>query len=286
MRILNRPTTVNRVIQAIATGALAAVAMASNAAAQPAAPGTAQGGITVNGKKTELTYAYAITRPSRSSNNKPETMLILADKPLATNAVSDDIERMKVQQRDGVKLIEIKLNDSKTVVGTNFEVPPLVVSAFSSEFQMTIDSLTDTTFRGRFRSASEHKMRDNIYSFDVSFNALMAAAPSAVSGKAAWDTMQGKVLAEYLRASRAGDKAAIRRVVTDVVKKELDGPKSAEFMKFLKADSADPKTARLSILSVSGGIAKVEVGVTSGSSSMTTRYQIHKVGDAWLVDEY
>ena len=71
-------------------------------------------------------------------------------------------------------------------------------------------------------------------------------------------------------------------MVTDVVRKELDGPKGSELMKFLKEDSADPKTAKFVSLIVDGNLAKAEIGVRSS----ITRYQIHKVGEAWLVHEY
>ena len=258
-----------------------AVTASATTIAQGIAPNTAQGSITVNGQKTEFRHAYAVARPARA-DKKAETVLVMSDKPLAANAVVDDIERMKVQRRDDLKLIEIKFDDRKTVVGTNFEVAPLVVSAFSTEFKMTVETFTDKVLKGRFNSVSDHKMRDNTYSFDLRFNATMMAPPPALAGKEAWDTPQGKVFAEYLRACRVGDKAAIKRVVTEVVRKELDGPKGGELMKFLKEDSADPKTAKFVSLIVDGDIAKAEIG--TGSS--ITRYQIHRVGQAWLVHEY
>lgn len=276
-------TLIRCVVNAMTAFTFVAIAVAASAtvAAQDIAPNTAQGSITVNSKKTEFRHAYAVTRPARI-DKKAETVVIVSDKPLAANAVVDDIERMKVQRRDGLNLIEVKFDDRKTVVGTNFEVAPLVVSAFSTEFKMTVETCTDKVLKGRFNSVSNHKMRDNTYSFDVRFNATMTAPPSALSGKEAWDTPQGKVFAEYLRACRAGDKATIKRVVTDVVRKELDGPKGGELMKFLKEDSADPKTAKFVSLIVDGDIAKAEIG--TGSS--ITRYQIHRVGQTWLVHEY
>ena len=281
MSFLMSRTLVRCVVNAMTAFTFVAIAASATVAAQDIPPNTAQGSITVNGKKTEFRHAYAVTRPARG-DKKAETVLVISDKPLAAAAVVDDIERMKVQRRDGLNLIEVKFDDRKTVVGTNFEVAPLVVSAFSTEFKMTVETLTDKVLKGRFNSASDHKMRDNTYTFDVRFNATMTAPPSALSGKEAWDTPQGKVFAEYLRASRAGDKAAIKRVVTDVVRKELDGPKGGELMKFLKEDSADPKTAKFVSLIVDGDIAKAEIG--TGSS--ITRYQIHRVGQTWLVHEY
>jgi hypothetical protein len=260
----------------------ATLALSAIAAAQDIAPGTAQGSITINGKKTEFRHAYAVTRLSLS-NKKPETVLIISDKPLAANAVTDDVERMKVQSRDNPKMIEIKFDDRKTLTGTNFEVVPLVVSVSSTEFKMNVESFTDKALKGRFNSVIDHKMRDNTYSFDVRFNAAMIAPPSALSGKDAWATPQGKVLAEYLRACRAGDKAAIKKVVIAEVRAELDGSKGADTMNFLKVDSADPKTAEFSSLTVEGNVAKAKITKRSKNSSETTGYELRKVGDTWLV---
>jgi hypothetical protein len=256
---------------------------ASNAAnAQDIAPNTAQGSITVNGKKTEFRHAYAVTRTSLSSK-KLETMLVISDKPVAPNAVADDTERMRAQQRDDLKMIEIKFDDGKTVVGTNFEVTPVTVSAFSTEFKMTVESFTDKELKGRFNSARDHKFRDNTYSFDARFNAVMMVPAVALSGKAAWDTPQGKVLAEYLRACRAGDKAAIKRVVIAEVRAELDGPKGADTIKFLKADSADPKTAEFGSLTVDSNVAKAKIIKRFKDGTETTGYELRKVGEVWLV---
>lgn len=257
--------------------------LSMTAIAQDIAQNTAQGSITVNGKKTEFRHAYAVTRSSQR-DKKPETILVISDKPLATNAVADDTERMVAQTRDDLKLIEIKFDDGKTVVGTNFEVAPLVVSVFSTEFKMNIESFTDKVLKGRFNSVSDHKMRDNTYSFDVKFNAAMMVPPvPAASGKLAWDTPQGKVLAAYLRACIAGDKAAIKRLVIAEVRSELDGPKAAATMKFLQADSADPKTAEFDSLTVNGNIAKAKITVRRKSSTETTGFELRKVGEVWLV---
>lgn len=257
--------------------------VSATAIAQSIAPNTAQGSITVNGQKTDFRYAYAVTRTSLSSK-KLETVLVISDKPVAPNAVADDTERMRAQQRDDLKMIEIKFDDSKTVVGTNFEVAPVVVSAFSTEFKMTVESFTDKELKGRFNSAREHKFRDNAYSFDVRFNAVMTAPPASLEGKEAWATPQGKVLAEYLRACRAGDKAAIKRVVVAEVRAALDGPKGADTIKFLKADAADPKTAEFGSLTVDGNIAKAKIIKRFKDGSETTGYELRKVGDVWLVN--
>lgn len=260
-----------------------AITASATASAQDIAPNTAQGSITVNGQKTEFRYAYAITRTSLSSK-KLETVLIISDKPVAANAVADDTERMKAQRRDDLKMIAIKFDDRKTLVSTNFDVAPLVVGVSSNQFKMNVESFTDKALSGRFNSATDHRMLDTTYWFDVRFNSVVMAPPASLSGKQAWDTPQGKVLAEYLRACRAGDKEAIKRVVIAEVKAELDGPKGADTLKLLKALSADTKTAEFGSLTIDGNIAKAKIIKRFKDGSETTGYELRKVGDVWLVN--
>ena len=188
MAFLKRRRFARRAVDVMSTFTFAifavTIAVSATVSAQDIAPNTAAGSITVNENKIEFRYAYALTRPSLSSK-KPETVLIISDQPVAASAVADDIKRMQARRRDDLKMIEIKFDDRKTLGGTNFEVAPLVVSAFSTEFRMTVENFTDNELKGRFCRVSEHKMRDNLYSFDVRFNAAMMVPPSSLSGKEA-----------------------------------------------------------------------------------------------------
>jgi hypothetical protein len=53
------------------------------------------------------------------------------------------------------------------------------------------------------------------------------ASDTTIKGHAAWDSPQGKVLAEFLRAARAGDKAALRKVMATNQANTLDGSNAA-----------------------------------------------------------
>jgi hypothetical protein len=104
-------------------------------------------------------------------------------------------------------------------------------------------------------------------------------APDA-TGQKAWETPAGKALAEFLRASRAGDKAALKRVIVAESVKELDDPQN---MKMLKATSPDPKTAQLESLVINGNVAKVKIVERRKDVVETSGFELRKVGDAWLV---
>jgi hypothetical protein len=249
------------------------------------AQSSAQGSITVNGKKTELLHAYAFTRPA-GVKDLVKTTLILADKPLPAAAVTDKMERLTVQRRDGIKLLVVGFNDEKDIVSFETEVDALTGSRIISAHKVAFDAFSDQAMKGRLFTASEQQIRiaPGTYSFDVRFEAAMTVprAPDA-SGKKAWDTPQGKVLADYLRAARASDKAALKRLILPEYIKELEGPKAAEGLKFLKSMSPDPKTAEFESMTIEGNLAKIKIVVRQKNMTETSGYELRRVGEAWLV---
>jgi hypothetical protein len=249
------------------------------------AQATATGSITVNGKKTELKHAYAFTRAA-GVKDMVKITLILADKPLPAAAVTDSMERSTARKLGDIKMLVVGFNDEKDIVSFSHEVGEFSGSRISSAHKATLDSFSDQALKGRLFTSGEQPIRTTpgTYSFDVQFNAAMTVprAPDAM-GKKAWDTPQGKVLANYLRAARASDKVALKRLILPEYVKELEGPKAAEGLKFLKMSSPDPKTAEFESLMVEGNVAKAKIVVRHKEGTETTGYELRRVGDAWLV---
>lgn len=252
------------------------------AASSAMAQNTAQGSITVNGVKTDLSYAYAYNAKGLH-DKKPETRLILSDKALPAQAVTDPFERMKAQ-RDGVKTLEFTFDGDRSLTSLQFAVDSMNGGGFSTAYKVTLDALDGKVMKGRAYTEGEQTMFKDRYSFDVRFDLAMTVprAPDA-SGKAAWATAQGKAITEYLRAARAGDKAALKRVIVAERAKDLDGPQAAEILKFLKF-SADPKTAEFGSLTIDGDSAMAEIIERSKDGSSSSRYRLKLAGGAWKLD--
>jgi hypothetical protein len=271
-------------IAVLATATLLAIASSFTHAQTGSKPG-AQGSIVVNGKKTELNHAYAFTRPA-GVKDTVKTTLILADKPLPAAAVTDSMERSTARKLGDIKMLVVGFNDEKDIVSFSHEVGEFSGSRISSAHKVTFETFSDQALKGRLFTNGEQQIRTapGTYSFDVQFNAAMTTprAPDA-AGKKGWGTAQGKVLAEYLRAARAGDKAALKRLILPEYVKELEGPHAAEGMKMLKAMSPDPKTADFESLMVDGNLAKIKIVVRSKGMTETTGYELRRAGDAWLV---
>ncbi|RZJ06617.1 MAG: hypothetical protein EOO54_24290, partial [Haliea sp.] len=224
---------------------LALLAMLFFAASFPltaSAQNTVKGSLTVNGKKTEFLHAYAVARP-KGEKDMIKTTLILADKPLPAEAVTDKMERSTAQDR-GIKMLVLGFTDGKDLASFTTNVDPRLSNRISSAHKATLDTFSDEAIKGRVFTEAEQQIRTapGTYSFDVQFNVAMTVpkAPDAAGAKA-WDTPQGKVLAEFLRAARAGDKAALKRVLTAESFKELEGKDAAENLKMIKMMSPDPK---------------------------------------------
>lgn len=250
-----------------------------------AAQNTVKGSITVNGKKTEFLHAYAVARP-KGVKDIIKTTLILADKPLSPEAVTDKMERSTAQDRDGIKMLVLGFSDDKDIASFATNVDPRLSGRIASAHKATLDTFSDEAIKGRVFTEGEQQIRTapGTYGFDVQFNVAMTVpkAPDAAGAKA-WETPQGKVLAEYLRAARAGDKAALKKVLTAESFKELEGKGAAENLKMIKMMSPDPKKVEFESLVVNGNAAKIKLVERRKDMTETSGFELRRVGDAWLV---
>ncbi len=107
---------------------------------------------------------------------------------------------------------------------------------------------------------------------------------TTLKGKAAWDSPQGKVLAEFLHAARAGDKVALKRVMEKRQSETLDGPNVAPFLSFLK-NALDPKTATFDslVINAKGTSALATISGRYDGGEVSKRYTINKADDGWRV---
>ena len=132
-------------------------------------------------------------------------------------------------------------------------------------------------------SGGEQKEFKNTFGFDVRFDTSMIAprAPDAV-GKVAWATPQGKAMAEFFRAARAGDKFALKRIMLAEQVKALDGPDAARFLEFMKM-SPNPKTADFDSLVIDGDNAVAKITERSKDGASSGDYKLRLISGVWFV---
>ena len=259
-------------------------ALSPQALAQTATPGanTASGSITVNGNKTAFKHAYTVVKPSLA-DNKLETILTLTDKPLSAKALSDSSVRSSEIRSNNIQMLKLTLGADKKIQSVDFSVGTLKGGANTSDYKAEVSRFTPTAFVGRVTSGGEQKEFKNTFGFDVRFDTAMHAArtPDA-TGKAAWETPQGKAIAEFLRAARAGDKTALKRVMLAEQVKALDGPDAARFLEFMKL-SPNPKTAEFDSLLIDGDTAKAKIAERSKDGAASSDYTLRLINGVWLV---
>jgi hypothetical protein len=107
---------------------------------------------------------------------------------------------------------------------------------------------------------------------------------TTLTGKSAWESPQGKALAEFLRAARAGDKVALKRVMEKRQSETLDGPNVAPFLDFLK-NALDPRTATFDslVINAKGTSALATISGRYDGGEVSKRYTINKADDGWRV---
>jgi hypothetical protein len=229
---------------------LAGFVLAAGAAAMApraiAADGKAEGTITVNGKTTKLSFAYARAVKGFFDKTKEDVEVVLSDVPLEAKALEDQFERMHMAEAGKLHAFEITLNAEGTPISTafhhnGFKGPS--PSGLSSEDVFTKKTFDGKTVEGRYKSAKQREFFGNTYAFDVAFKADITrkakpVPPTAAETAAAQKSPQAKVYADYLRAVQKEDLGALRKLFTKEQAKNLDDPDAKQMVKMVKKMSA------------------------------------------------
>jgi hypothetical protein len=142
------------------------------AALHASAQNSAQGTITVNGKKTELKHAYAF--PIQSGSLKMR--LLVSDQPLSTKALADHIARILELRANKVQTLIFSFGDKNQLLGVQFAVPPLEGSWSHGDLKSEGTNLTDKAFKGRVYAVGTQTFVKETFAFDVRFDAGVFAA--------------------------------------------------------------------------------------------------------------
>jgi hypothetical protein len=150
---------------------------ATEGRADPAlADGKATGSLTVNGKITNVAYAYARSVPGFFDKTTNDTEIIVSDVPLDAEALTDDLARAALADAGKLHAFEITINASGTPISTawhhnGFDGP--APSGLSSADPFTKAALDGKVIEGSYKSAAPGDFFGNSYAFDVTFRALI-----------------------------------------------------------------------------------------------------------------
>lgn len=278
MNILQHYASVLRFVMGFA-----AITASATAVAQELAPNTAQGSVTVSGKKTELRHAYSLSK-SANGSVKAQRVLILTEKPVSMGELTERVDGSGVSGFDNV-LIDVTYDDKQSVQDASFNLGSLSVST-SGGFKTVFDTFSDKTLKGRLTVERDGNLGKSA-AFDIRFNAVTTAisAPDATGAKA-WETAQGKALAAYVNALRSRNTAAIKRTVVPEFAAKVDGPKGKMLLEMIEGFNGrlDPKTADFVYLRITGEKAKASIaGRVKDFGEVSFEVRLRRVGDVWLV---
>lgn len=158
---------------------LTAAPMATESRADPTlADGKAAGTLTVNGKTTNIAFAYARSVPGFFDKGTNDTEVIVSDVPLDAKALADNFARSDLAQAGKLHAFEITIDASGKPISTawrhngfnNGAVP----SGLSSADLFTKTVLDGKVVEASYKSAAPGDFFGNSYAFDVTFRATIA----------------------------------------------------------------------------------------------------------------
>lgn len=253
--------------------------------------GTASGTITVNGTTTTLAYAYARAEKGFFDKTKEDVQVVLSDVPLEDKVVWDTFGRMKLAEAGKLHAFEITIDAEGKPISTMFRHNGF--KGTSPSGLSSADVFTKRVFDGKsvdaaYRSAKDHEFFGNTYAFDVAFKApIMREAkpvpPTGAETAAAQKSPQAKAYAEYLKAIQKEDLAALKKLVSAEMAKNLDQPDAKDMIKLIKVMSATD----IRVLKTVETGDKADLTVTGTQDANVTNGVVHMVreGGAWKVQK-
>jgi hypothetical protein len=260
-------------------------------AARAAAPGTASGTLTVNGKPVPLAYAMATTQKNPFDAKKTDVLLLLTNVPVDPAAMADDFGRMKLAGKGNFSGVEVEVDpDGQVISGTLY-------SPDFKKFNGMISATGMHQFEGKVSASSidgklfipkDDDFAGYTYRYEATFQAPIAARGAAVvagsaplAGKplAADGGAPGKAYRGYLAALAAGDETKLAKCVDAEHAAQMKDP---EFKKMLKVIQAmEPKNVRIVRGSSDGNKATLEVTGKDGTETSNGTVELVMEGGAW-----
>lgn len=272
---------------------LAGFVLAAGAAAlslrAAAAEGKAEGKLTVNGKTTDVKYAYASAGPGFFDKTKEDVTVIVSDVPLDAKALEDEFERIHMADAGKLHAFEITFGADAKPISTSFRhngFTKASPSGLSSEDVFEKKTFDGRTIEGRYKSAKPHEFFGSTYAFDVAFKADITrkakpVPPTAAETAAAQKSPEAKVYLDFLKAVQKEDLGAMRTLMSKEQGKNLDSPDAKKMVGLIKIMSATD----IKVLKIveSGDTADLTVSGKQDGKAQSGVVHMVKESGAWKV---
>ena len=251
------------------------------------AEGTASGKLTVGAKTTALVHAYALARKDPADKTKERVFIVLSDVAIPAETLWDDFPGLKLGAAGQLHAVEIEMSADKTVntAGVVHEAFADMQGFHGAPLPAFVAKSYDATHvEGKFTSGKPDDPQSTKIEFTATFSAPIQHRPApTAAGAAVAQTAPGKAVVAFLKAAGAGDKAALRKLMTAEYGKPLDGPNGKAILAQWKANPIDPAKVPFGTAYVTGNSAEV-VMVDKSTGMMSAKFNLVLVGGEWKID--
>ena len=256
-------------------------------------PGTAQGTMTVGGKKTTLKYAVARNTPNHLDEGKTDIRVLVSNIPVTVEQFDNIGDMMELADSGKLTGIEVEITPEKKIISGQLYSPEfhLQGNQFSAvgmhEFKAT--TFTKTALAGKLSTTHDSSFNKVPFSYSATFNAAVkapkAAAPAKLKGTPlpAGGGDIGKTYLAFAKSVAAGDMNALRNGASAERAAQMNTPDFKEMFPLIQA--MEPKDIKVTGGAVDGDTATLTAtGVTDGDKATGTITMVRE-GGKWKVSK-
>lgn len=164
-------------LRIVALVAAASLAPVLSAAPPDPAPGTASGYFSIDGKKFELKYAYALAQPNSFEPKRMDTAILLTDKPVAEDqlAKTEKLSRVGVGENRNAVLFELEDTGRavREVISTQELGDGGLQMSGKANANVTISSKTADRIQGTAEMKGPEAFMNHKYEIHAKFSAVL-----------------------------------------------------------------------------------------------------------------
>jgi hypothetical protein len=256
------------------------------------ADGTASGTLTVNGKTVQLKYVYAALKEDPFDKKKKATQLLVTDQAIPADAASDEFRLMEVRDKQKLNGVMVLITGDKRIVSGAVYSPLLKKMDYVSGVgmqQLELTTHTAARVAGRVWLEKPHDFFDNIYQYNITFDAAIGAQKSDKPEQPKGTPLPagggdpGKAYDTYRKALMGGNIPALRKSVVAEHAKDLDSPDFKDQLKMIQA--FQPKNVKVTGGAVDGDTATLLATAKDGSETSNGTITMLREGGAWKLSK-
>jgi hypothetical protein len=254
----------------------------------PQNDGNASGTFTVGDKTTDLRYARARETKDLFDKTKRVIRVVLSDVPITDDAMDDPFALGAGARAGKLHAVEIFLSlDGEPDTGSLYhEAFGPGHTTFTGMHRFDRKTWDGKTVAGKLYMEKPDEFEGKTFIYSATFStALEHEAKPTTEGAAAAASGPGKAMIEFVRAARARDLAAFKRVCTEERVKTLEAQMGSKFLDEVGKYFDAVTSFKILRVYENGDHAKVEAEEKGAEGGNTGSYKLVRVNGEWKEEE-